>query len=476
MSTRITIYKIPAVLLAGTLASCGGGSGGGDSFAGIGGTGINATGTIDGFGSIFVNGIEFETGTATVVLDGDSASEDDLRLGMVVTLSGTVDDDGITGTAESVEFDDDIQGPISAITVNADGNEKTLMVFDITILVDQTSTVFDDVTFDTLAIDDVIEVSGFFDGDGVLQATRVEKKDDFVANQSEIEVKGQVSALSGTVFTLGSLTVDFSSADLSDVPGGTLLNGMRVEVEGTLSGTAITATEIEQEDEPFDDDEENVSLEGLITDFVDAANFNVAGQAVDASGAELDPTGLVLEDGLLVEVEGDIVNGVLIAEEVEARAGEVELSASVQALDIANGSGTITLGFAAGNVSFEVNSQTELDDETDTFDPLSLSDLRTGDFLEVEALLSGSQLIATEVRLEEPDDELVQGPVESFVSGGEITILGLTFQTAGAEFEDDDDQSLTPGAFFSQLDDGDLVKITDDLPADGVADEVEFED
>ena len=87
------------------LSGCGGGGSGGIADiggGGIGGTGISSTGTIDGFGSIFVNGVEYETGDSEILLDGQSASESSLRLGMVVTVRGTINDDGLTGTAEQV--------------------------------------------------------------------------------------------------------------------------------------------------------------------------------------------------------------------------------------------------------------------------------------------------------------------------------------------------------------------------------------
>jgi Domain of unknown function (DUF5666) len=171
-----------------------------------------------------------------------------------------------------------------------------------------------------------------------------------------------------------------------------------------------------------------------------------------------------------------MVNGVLIADEVEARSGEVKLSATVQSLDVANGVGTVTLEFAAGTVSFSIDNKTELGDETDTFDPLQLADIRAGDFLTVKALINGDQIIATEVRLEHPNQEKVRGPVDSFISNSEITLLGLTFSTAGAEFEDDNNNSVSSTTFYSQLSNGAIVEVEDDLPADGVADEVELKD
>ena len=91
----------PCVLLA--IASCGGG-GGSVASGGTGGTGISA-GTVTGFGSVFVNGVEFSTTTSSVELDGASGPDEatdphrGLMVGMVVEVEGTFDDNGTTGTA-----------------------------------------------------------------------------------------------------------------------------------------------------------------------------------------------------------------------------------------------------------------------------------------------------------------------------------------------------------------------------------------
>ena len=128
-------------------------SGGGDNvITGIGETGISTSDTIDGFRSIFVNGVEYETDTASIVLDSKCASDDTfLQLGMGATLIGTVDDYGTTGTAIRVEFDDKEQGSITAITPDADGRLNTLAVPGFSALADHTLTVFDEVTFKNLA-------------------------------------------------------------------------------------------------------------------------------------------------------------------------------------------------------------------------------------------------------------------------------------------------------------------------------------
>jgi hypothetical protein len=467
------------VLLATALSGCGGGSGGGN-VAGIGGTGVTAAGTITGFGSIFVNGVEFDTSNSSFdVDDNSSATETDLSLGMFVTVTGTLDISGTTGTATTVVFDDEIQGPISAIDPGGpdpDNLTKTLIVFGISILADRATTVFEDVTFDNLAVNDVIEVSGFVDSTTVLHATRIEKKDDFVAGSSEVELKGIVSGLSGTTFTLGSFTVDFSGpVDLSDVPGGVIANGMQVEVKGTLTGTTISASRIEEEDDLFGDDEDKVSLEGLITNYVSDSNFQIAGQLVDASGATFEPATLTLGNGVEVEVEGPIVNGILQASEVEARGGDIKLEATV--LSVSPAANTITLLFEPGNVTVQVNSQTSLKDDQ-TGNTLTLAGINPGtDFLEIRGYIDGNgNIIASEVSRDDPDDDIIQAPVESFVTDSSITLLGLTFDTVigTTDFELANDTTTNSTTFYGNLGTGDLVKIKDDNQ-DGIADEVEFE-
>lgn len=79
-----------------------------------------AFGTITQFGSIFVNGVKYDTSTATIIIDGVEATEDDLGVGMVVFVQGTVNEDGVTGIAEVVIVDDNLKGPISAVTAATD--------------------------------------------------------------------------------------------------------------------------------------------------------------------------------------------------------------------------------------------------------------------------------------------------------------------------------------------------------------------
>ena len=71
----------------------------------------NTTGVITGFGSVFVNGVKFETSTTEISTDdNDAASESDLQVGMIVTLSGEISEDGATGTANSIHYEEQLKG------------------------------------------------------------------------------------------------------------------------------------------------------------------------------------------------------------------------------------------------------------------------------------------------------------------------------------------------------------------------------
>ena len=444
--------------------------------SGISGSGMPvARGTIDGFGSIFVNGVEFDTSNATIILDGELATEDDLGVGMVVLVKGTVNPDGVTGIAETVIFDDEVEGPITAIEVNANGDAKLITVLGVSIIVEQTGTVYENVTFETLSVGDVVEVSGFPEGIANLRATRVEKKaDSYVAGQI-VEIKGYVTDLQNTEFFIGSQLIDFETADLSDVVGGILSEGDYVEVYGTLEGERLIASRIETEDTPVTaaNSGGSFTVQGGIQKFVSISNFEVAGVHVDASGATLIPIDVNLGNGVAVEVEGVWEGETLVATRVESRRGDIEVEASVIDLDPATRS--ITMSVFGGAVTVITDARTMFDDDTSAVESFQYDDLRVGDFIEIEAIGIDDGLIATRVDREDPDDEVIQAPIQELEVNMSVTLLGITIQVSGAEFEDREGNDVSAEIFFEQAAVGDLIKVEDEQPADGNADEVEFE-
>ena len=472
--------------------SGGSGGGGGTSLAGggIGGTGITS-GAITGFGSVFVNGIEFETDGSSFDVDDDTtADQNDLGIGMVVTVIGSVNPDGVTGTALSIVYDDEVEGPISGNPIeDADGVTRTFTVLGITVIVDRNTTVFSGTEYGSLAMDDIVEVSGFFDGTGALLATRLEEEGQLVLGTSEVEIRGRVSGFDAmtNTFSLNGITVTVDgSTDLSEVPDGVIKDDQFVEVKGTLeTTTSITALRIELESEGFDDDEDRVSMQGLVTDFVDTGNFMVNGQPVDASTADFEPASLAasLDNNASVEVSGPIVGGVLQAAKVEQRGGEIKIMAPVTTVDLMAGSVNVSVVGSEPDITVLTDSQTQFEDERDGLDDCSLSSLTSlmlGEGLIVEGFISGgSNVLASSIKCDDLEKIELRGPLDA-ASGddtsGTVTILGVTIATdVGTKFEDGNDVSISGTSFFGAVSAGDLAEIQDKLPADGTANEVEIE-
>ena len=328
--TIMTFCKIKTALLAALLSamlfSCGGTTG---PLAGISGTGV-VWGAITGFGSIYVNGVRYDIDQANIEVDGEpNATQEQLAIGMFVRLEATTFDDG-TGIASAVLYDDEVEGPISSIEDDPDPTIRRLQIFGYNVVVDQASTIFDGTSFDALEIQLLVEVSGFRDtSTNTIFATRIESRGALEVG-SEVELKGVIQNLSPAVsFTINGITIDISSIqadDLEDLESG-LRDGVFVEVEGIYLGeNSIQAREIEAEDaeqEDIEDGEGEFSLQGIVTRFTSVADFEVNGIKVDASAIPLAITnGLAM--GVRLEVQGQLVSGVIVASQLEVADGEDE--------------------------------------------------------------------------------------------------------------------------------------------------------
>jgi hypothetical protein len=327
MTRKILIPLVILGLSLSALFSC-------SSGGGIGGTGAAGVtvGPISGFGSIVVNDVHFDISDATVTVQGAAGDPNDpnlgLKLGMVVVVRGEFSGDGLTGVATSVDFEDNLEGPVESVDVP--GNQFTVLQHTVIV---NTSTVFDGLAaFGDLVKGNMVEVSGPVDATGAIVASRVEKKGETFAEVGELEIKGFVSSLDDVAktFNLGSLQVNYSAVQADDLPDGGLTDGLYVEVKSTQapSGGTIAASEIELQ-EPFTDslgsEGDHVEVEGFVTDFSSIDQpFRVNGVPVQATTATQYEHGLPggVANGVRLEVEGDLdADGVLVADKVEFEDG-----------------------------------------------------------------------------------------------------------------------------------------------------------
>lgn len=325
LNTRLSHWRTAlaaSVTLAATavLVACGGG--GGDT-APTATTPAAATsysqGAITGFGSVFVGGVRFDDSTAAVAdEDGNSRSSSDLKLGMMVEVDGgNIDRAAATALAVRIRWGSEIVGPVGTI----DRAASTVRVLGQTVLV-TTSTVFDSTLaggLSALSAGAVIEVHGILDpANARVVATRIEPR----AGALAFKLRGVIAALDTTVktFTINGQLISYAGLPSGNVPPG-LTNGqvVRVLLQTTQVGGVWVATAL-RGGLRLPDARQDAHVEGVITGYTSATNFEISGLRVDAATASFPDgsTGVVL--GARVEVEGTVTNGVLVATKVEIEA------------------------------------------------------------------------------------------------------------------------------------------------------------
>jgi len=312
---RRTWAGLWATALATALLACGGGveSGGGSGAPVVG----FSQGPITGFGSIVVNGIHYdETAAKVLAEDGSTRTAADLKLGMTVEIdSGEVDRVAGTAVATTVRVHSELLGPVSASDLAA----GTLTVLGETVQV-TASTVFDSRLTGgqvAVAVGSLVEVYALYDPvANVYAARRIEP----VSAATRYKVRGPVSALDtgAKTFRIGSASFLYGTA-----PAG-LADGQQVSVQVQTSRDAQGRWVVGAlgETERQLDDGTEVELEGVISSYVSISNFQVGGQAANASGASVSPAGATLAAGVRVEVHGRVSGGVLQVTEVEVKQAE----------------------------------------------------------------------------------------------------------------------------------------------------------
>lgn len=306
-----------AALLLATLAGCGGGGGDDSTSSTSSGTTATATryteGTLNGFGSVIVNGVRFDDSAATVTDDsGGLRTASHLKLGMRVSVdSGAVDAAG-NAKASAIRFGSELVGPVASVDTTA----STLVVLGQTIDVTST-TVFDDslaAGLGAVAAGAAVEVHGLPDAaTGRLVATRIES----ASTATSYKLRGTVASLDTTAktFQIGAAVVSYASA--TGVPT-TLANGSTVRV--LLATTPVSgvwqATSMGSGTRGKLADSTTAHLRGSITTFTSSASFVVNGMTVDATSASFPDGTTGLAAGVQVEVEGTVSNGVLVATKV----------------------------------------------------------------------------------------------------------------------------------------------------------------
>lgn len=452
MSKVVTLQKVlklaAAPLALGILSACGGGGGGGVGIAdgGIRGTG-SSVGPVSGFGSVFVNGVKFET-DGQVVSDDGIEREDQLKEGMILRIDGEWRDDG-RGDAESVEYDDTFRGPVSGLDASA-VESVTFTIYGQTVVADK-QTVLNGATLQNLADGQFVRVSAWRQPDGTYRASfiGVIPAAEIPTGEDKVEIEGRIDQGSldreNRAFTINGQVVSYSDLSFGEgLEEDDLADLLLVEVEGDVrsDGTLVAAELAEGDIRRYRRGSgDDIEFAGPVGESYNAANrtFRINGLLVTIdSNTEFDD-GLVAADlqaGLLIQVEGEFqADGSVLAEEIEARDG----NASVEGIIDVNTLNPSDQTFRVGGVMVQVTPLTTItDDETDQ--RLKLADLNGNYQLEVEGIektLSSGAVVLEAIKVERNEEDTTPVTEREFelegmlteIQGTEFTVLGVPVQT-----------------------------------------------
>lgn len=441
MMKPITVALFAAI--SSLLLSCGGLIAEG----GTGGTGVT-TGTVQGYGSIFVNDVEFDVNNAVFLRNGQPATngERDYAVGEVVTVKGAVSADGKTGTADEVVYESLLTGTVS------DATPEFIRVLGQDVLIDGKTVLVGFNNPESLN-DKFVEVSGLPTADGAIRATIIKL---ISAQATGGEIRGIITAVgSGDTFSIGDLVVEYT-----DFPAGSPEVGLAVEVEieQVIDPDRVLAGQIELIDMEDYQEGTNLEFEGIISVFNSVSDFEIAGYRVITDGFTEFEDGTAADLGVdvRVEVKGRVdATGAIQASKIEivrytARNAEVEIIATVDAV-------------FPGSSSFEILGLTAVTDQDTVFkdrssaeiEPFEFDDLQVGDWVEIDAELTGGNSMRVDKvsRRNTRQEVYVEGALNQYTaSSGELVVSGVTINTDSSTiFRGPNGNQITTEKFFDSL-------------------------
>ena len=411
-------HQYLAVIMAGSLAACGGGSGSSgttpltsatlaSSVASSASSSVVlakatlAQGMVTGFGSVIVNGVHYDVKNAAIDVDGDSHVESELGVGQMLRIIGTLDADGIHGKATKVQGESQLRGAIASIDLTT----GVIVALGQNILITADTFYQDGVTAATLKVGDVIKVSGYSNADGALVATRIEVKTGAAADITQLA--GKIADLDTTAltFTLNGVTVNYSKATIADQT--TLANDTLIRVRGKLVDGIFVAEGIQtsplniKNDAGFDGDF-GFALGGLVTDLVANTSFKLNDATVIVNADTQYEGGVAsdLANGLMVKIQGTLdANNNLVASKIKLiLQPQASDNGLVQTVNLDNNT------FSVNGITFVVTVDTSFNDGgRDKVRLFSLKDLAVGNTVNVRSYkiaatdTTPEQIIATRV-------------------------------------------------------------------------------
>jgi len=427
---------------------------------------VVVVGPITGFGSVIANGVEFDTAVTTVTIDDQPGTVSDLRIGMVVSIGGTIDSATGLAQASEISFVDDAMGPITSI----DRIANSFVVLGRTVFVDEL-TVFEDTTFEGLEVGHVVEISGLWRHEQQIQAAFVRHVANQFMNGMTMQVKGEIADLDigQQRFRIGTQSCDYSAATL-ELGGADLANGMYVQVTSTamFQNGHMMANMVQARDRDRDRYRMCVGeclyeLIGYVTAINSPTSFEVDGQVVETTEdtVYVNGTADTLALDVKVSIDGTVNDAsVLVAQRIVFHVPSlVEIKGNVDALEVVDGIEFVT----ALGIAVQTNAYTLFRDQTTSGPPtFGFEELFIDDRVEIRAvLLDDDSIIATRLERDDPDDvATLKALVDTFDTDAKsITMLGVTVASdANTVFQNAAHIVIDADTFFALVEEGSLVR------------------
>lgn len=393
---------------------------------GIEGTGdtMASRGVVTRLGSIYVNGVHFETADAEIYVDGEQATEHAIEPGMVVTVYAKPGASSAEAVANKVTVERLVSGDIRDIGIS-DDDMLTLKVPGYTVLVPEDAN-FSGTNYDSLSLGNTISVSGLEVDESTIYASQITALPD----AQYIFIRGRIRNLDDQAqrFAINDMTIDYQMAILTNADSSSqgLEPGQYVSVKGhqTTMDSNLVAESVSILS-PFNyRDGLAITEEGFVSDYQSEYSFKVNGVSVDASqtavtGGELSD----LRNRVRVSVRGRYRNGVLLAQTLHMILPS-EIRTSGQIDDINPIRRTLTVE----DMEFQTTPFTLFDNgdfSTDRY--FDLHDLRVGNSVEIYARKMNENWIVITLRrtMEKQFPFSIKGAISGYNPDGNFYLNDL---------------------------------------------------
>ncbi len=443
-------WIIPALILTGSLmwlACSGGGSGGSTAGGGIGGSGVRAAGVVTALGSIYVNGVRYETADADVTREGTPLPPSRLTEGMLVDVYAGADAGERIGTADRVEVLVTLRGLIESV------EDRRIAVLGQEVLLDEDTETAG--RSGGLTAGDAVEVSGLVRANGLVAASRVDVLESPPVN---FKVTGSVRNPRTNEFQIGALTIRYDAQDLDGFGAAGPQEGDFAAASGRFDGIRLSAESVRRLTVSATDSQD-VDLEGYLADArVLISPLGPVGLQLNALTEYIGGTDADLATDARLQARG-ILNGDTLVAETITFARKVKVEATLADAD--PGTGRIALTNLPG-LPVQADTRTTFQDRRSNDKPVfpSIIDTLEGDEqLWIMGWIENGILVATKIRIDpQPADlnRVILTAQASQINQPDFRAVGLRVHThPGTTFENADGSSAT----FDSLTGGISVRV-----------------